>query len=129
MCVLPAGMGPAVLEKWQPQRTTLTAQSELLSMPRSEVRETDLGGWTTLSELETGLCWQSSVQLLSKMTIFMCVIRYSSGLLKQYPYRGASTDISCFKTGMKNMSSHEDGVVDICAELYNGCLGRKELII
>lgn len=44
VCVLPAGMGPAVLEKWQPQQTTLTAQSELLSMPRSEVWETNVCG-------------------------------------------------------------------------------------
>lgn len=96
MCVLPAGMGPAVLEKWQPQQTTLTAQSELLSTPRSEVWETNLGRYRTPPELETGLCWQSSVRLLLKMAIITCVIKYSPRLFKQYAY----------SVGMGNMSSH-----------------------
>lgn len=44
VCVLPAGTGLAVLGKWQPLQTIRTAQSELLSTPRSEVRETNLRG-------------------------------------------------------------------------------------
>lgn len=35
-----AGMGPVVLEKWQPLQTTLTAPLELLSTPRLEVWDT-----------------------------------------------------------------------------------------
>lgn len=76
VCVLPAGMGPAVLEKWQPQQTTLTAQLELLSTPRLEVWETNLHGhrnepralvltgFQYLFELKTGMCLHKSVQLL-----------------------------------------------------------------
>lgn len=43
-------MGPAVLEKWQLRQTTLTAQSELLSTPRSEECE----------------CWMEMSQTWSK---------------------------------------------------------------
>lgn len=44
VCVLPTGTGPAVLEKWPPQQTTLTVQSALLSTPRSEVCDPDSCG-------------------------------------------------------------------------------------
>lgn len=102
VCVLPAGMGPAVLEKWQPQQTTLTAQSELLSMPRSEVWETTLGRCRTPPELETGLCWQGGVQLLPKMAIVTCVIKYSPRLLKQYAY---SVDMESVSSRMGSLTA------------------------
>lgn len=74
-CVLPTGTGPAVLEKWPPQQTTLTVQSALLSTPRSEVRDPDSCGcrneprvllthFQNLFELKTSICLHNSVQLL-----------------------------------------------------------------
>ena len=41
VCVLPAGTGPAALERWPPQQITLTVQWALLSTPRSEVWDPD----------------------------------------------------------------------------------------
>lgn len=69
VCVLLAGMGPAVLEKWLPQQTTLIAQLALLSTPGLEVWETNLCGAKSshanqFSEpfaLKTGICLHKSV--------------------------------------------------------------------
>lgn len=65
-------MGPAVLEKWQPQQTTLTAQSELLSTPRLEEFEC----W-----METSQTWSKQNQSASTRSMCTSTVRAGAQMM------------------------------------------------